>query len=75
MEDSVRVFEVLSSHYLELNSDKGLVETDKVIAKKFELDGMLPVHYLLHIKNVLQVKMVVECVFLHDHSNYVITHF
>ena len=41
LEESVRIFEVLSSHYLELNSDKALVETDKVIAKEFELDGML----------------------------------
>lgn len=39
-EESIRIFEVLSSHYLELNSDKCLVETDKVIAKEFELDGM-----------------------------------
>jgi len=31
---------VLGSHYLELNSDKALVETDKAIAKEFELDGM-----------------------------------
>ena len=29
--------EVLCSHYLELNSDKALVETDIVIAKEFEL--------------------------------------
>ena len=39
LEESIRIFEVLSSHYLELNSDKALVETDKVIAKEFELDG------------------------------------
>jgi hypothetical protein len=38
-EESIRMFEVLSSHYLELNSDKARVETDKVIAKEFELDG------------------------------------
>lgn len=31
---------MLGSHYLELNSDKALVETDKAIAKEFELDGM-----------------------------------
>ncbi len=39
-DDSIRIFEVLSSHYLELDSDKALVETDKVIAKEFERDGM-----------------------------------
>ena len=38
-EESLRIFEVLGSHYLELNSDKALVETDKAIAKEFELDG------------------------------------
>ena len=38
-EDSLRLFEVISSHYLELNSDKALVETDKVIAKEFEHDS------------------------------------
>ena len=32
LEDSIKV---LCSHYLELNSDKALVETDKVIAKEF----------------------------------------
>ena len=37
--DSLRLFEVISSHYLELNSDKALVETDKVIAKEFEHDS------------------------------------
>ena len=35
LEDSIRIFEVLCSHYLELNSDKALVETDKVITKEF----------------------------------------
>jgi len=38
-QDSLRIFEVLGSHYLELNSDKALVETDKAIAKEFELDA------------------------------------
>ena len=38
-EESIRLYEVLCSHYLELNSDKARVETDKVIAKEFELDG------------------------------------
>ena len=39
LEDSIRIFEVLSTHYLELTSDKAMVETDKVIAEEFELDG------------------------------------
>ncbi len=38
-DESIRLFEVLSSHYLELNSDKAILETDKVIAREFELDG------------------------------------
>lgn len=38
-EESLRIFEVLGSHYLELNSDKALMETDKAIAREFELDG------------------------------------
>ena len=38
MEEGIRIFEVLSSHYLELNSDQGLKETDKAIAEEFELD-------------------------------------
>lgn len=38
-EDGIRIFEVISSHYLELNSDKALVETDKVIAREFEQDS------------------------------------
>ena len=33
------MFEVLGTHYLELTSDKALLETDKAIAKEFELDG------------------------------------
>ena len=37
--EALRLFEVISSHYLELNSDKALVETDKVIAKEFEHDS------------------------------------
>ena len=37
--DGLRLLEVISSHYLELNSDKALVETDKVIAKEFEHDS------------------------------------
>ena len=37
-DDSLRLFEVISSHYLELNSDKARVETDKVIAREFEQD-------------------------------------
>ena len=37
------MFEVLNSHYLELNSDKALVETDKVIAKEFEIDGEIAI--------------------------------
>ena len=40
-EAALRLFEVISSHYLELNSDKALVETDKVIAKEFEHDSKL----------------------------------
>ena len=39
LEDSLRIFEVLGTHYLELTSDKALLETDKAIAKEFELDG------------------------------------
>lgn len=39
LEDSLRMFEVLGTHYLELTSDKALLETDKAIAKEFELDG------------------------------------
>ena len=49
-EEALRIFEVLSpqqlqlspvlnSQYLELNSDRALVVTDKVIAKEFEMDG------------------------------------
>ena len=38
-EDSIRIFEVLGTHYLELTSDKALQETDKAIAKEFELEG------------------------------------
>ena len=38
-EESLRICEVLGSHYLELNSDKALMETDKAIAREFELDG------------------------------------
>ena len=30
---------MLNSQYLELNSDRALVVTDKVIAKEFEMDG------------------------------------
>lgn len=45
-EEGLRLFEVISSHYLELNSDKALVETDKVIAMEFEHDSKL--HVVLH---------------------------
>ncbi len=38
-EEALRIFEVLNSQYLELNTDRGLVVTDKVIAKEFEMDG------------------------------------
>ena len=38
-EEALRIFEVLNSQYLELNSDRALVVTDKVIAKEFEMDG------------------------------------
>ena len=44
LEDSIRIFEVLCSHYLELNPDKALVETDKVIAK--ELEGKFRAVYI-----------------------------
>ena len=40
-EEALRIFEVLNSQYLELNSDRALVVTDKVIAKEFEMDGEL----------------------------------
>ncbi|XP_064387949.1 TBC1 domain family member 17-like [Halichondria panicea] len=38
-EEALRIFEVLNSQYLELNSDRALVVTDKVIAKEFEMDA------------------------------------
>lgn len=38
LEDSTRLFEILGSHYLELNSDKAMVETDKAMSKLFEDD-------------------------------------
>ncbi len=38
-EEALRIFEVLNSQYLELNSDRALVVTEKVIAKEFEMDG------------------------------------
>ncbi len=40
---------MLSSHYLELTSNKGRVEADKVIAKEFELDckGTIGVYLVL----------------------------
>ena len=41
------MFEVISSHYLELNSDKALVETDRVIAMEFEQDSKLVLHAVI----------------------------
>ena len=41
LEQSIRLFEVLSSHYLELNSDRAMVEADKVIASEFEREGVV----------------------------------
>jgi hypothetical protein len=38
-QDSLRIFEVLGTHYLELYSDKAQVETDKAIAMEFLNDG------------------------------------
>ena len=40
LEDSIHIFEVLGSHYLELNSTRGQIETDRNITKEFELDGV-----------------------------------
>ena len=37
--DSIRLFEVLNSHHLELNSDTAQKECDKVLAAEFELEG------------------------------------
>lgn len=41
LEDSIRLFEILCSQYLELNSDKAMVETDKALNKYFENDRKL----------------------------------
>lgn len=38
LEDSIRLFEILGTHYLEMNSDKGVVETDKALNRIFEND-------------------------------------
>ena len=39
MEDSLRVFEVISSSYLELSTDQALKESAKEAAKLFQKDG------------------------------------
>ncbi len=41
---------MLNSQYLDLNSDRALVVTDKVIAKEFEMDGEARlIYYVLYI--------------------------
>ena len=39
MEDSLRVFEVISTSYLELSTDQALKESAKEAAKLFQKDG------------------------------------
>lgn len=39
MEDSLRVFEVISSKYLELSTDQAMKESAKEAAKLFQEDG------------------------------------
>lgn len=37
--DGIRLFEVLSSHHLELHSDTAQIECDKVLAAEFAQEG------------------------------------
>lgn len=39
MDDSLRVFEVISSSYLELSTDQAMKESAKEAAKLFQEDG------------------------------------
>ena len=39
MEDSLRVFEVISTKYLELSTDQAMKESAKQAAKLFQKDG------------------------------------
>ena len=39
MEDSLRVFEVISTSYLELSTDQAMKESVKQAAKLFQKDG------------------------------------
>ena len=41
LEDSIRLLEILCSHYLELNSDKAMAETDKALNMYFVNDRKL----------------------------------
>ena len=37
LEDSIRLFEILGSHHLELTSDKAIVATDKAMTKCIQI--------------------------------------
>ena len=37
--DSLRLLEVVSSRYLELSSDRALIELDRATAEEFEAEG------------------------------------
>lgn len=66
MEDGIRMFEVLSSQYLELSSDEALRAKHKAVALEFLAEGMKvhPVYLDSYLKVVLRQSTCGICQFL-----------